>query len=1053
VKCPNCQHENPPESTYCGKCATRIRGQENRGHVPVPEESGTCPPDSSRPNVTETMETPCEELTTGSTFAGRYQVIEELGHGGMGKVYKVFDTKIKEKVALKLIKPEVASDKETIERFSNEIRLARRIGQRNVCKMFDIGEAEGAHFITMEYVHGEDLKSMIEMSGSLSLGMLLSVGKQVCDGLAEAHGLGVVHRDLKPQNIMIDKHGNAKIMDFGIARSVREKGITGPSMMIGTPEYMSPEQAEAKEVDHRSDIYSLGVILYEMATSHVPFTGETSLSIAMKHKGEIPKNPKQLNPSIPDDMSGVILKCLEKDKAKRYQSASEVHSELERIEKGIPTTEKVLPSVPTTSKQITVSFNPRRLVVPGVAVLAVVAAIVVIFSVLPGKKTALRASGKPSLAILYFENISGDKTLDAWKTGLTEMLITKLSQSKFIRILDANTIYGILRRLNLAEAKKYTNDDLVKVANEAGANFTLSGSLMKAGDKIIINLTLQKPQTSEVISPLNVECQNEAEIIQKVDEVATKIKSDLNLSSEQIAGDIDQNIREISTPNAEAWAYYVESRRYHFRREYTKAIPLLQKALSLDPEFVMAVRALDSAYSNIGDWPESRKYAARTLELIEKHPERVSERDRYFIEHNYYTWSRPEQDWGKAIEAGRKLLALYPDDPSGNYSMGVVYGRIEEWDEALKYYETAVNARDRFAATYQETANVHRAKGEPDKAREVLEKYLREVENTASGHQDLAYLHISRNRLDLAGRELETAETLNPSDWHNRRLRGDILLLKGDLAGAEAEYRALLDEKLPMARYYGFIGLFVLLPLEGRYGELKKILFPLAEQSRNAGAGEAEWNGRFFIAYSSWQSGRPGVAVDECQKAYGVNGGRWDSGYKRRTLHLEGFADLGLNRIAEAEKTAEELKALIDKGLNKKAIRLYDHLMGAVELARNNTSKALEYLERAVSALPYGPYEKDAWFIDTLAEAYFRAGDLTKAREQYEKITALTSGRLASYGDIFARSFYHLGQVYDKLEDKIKARESYQKFLDLWKNADADLPEPAEAKKRLAALT
>src|SRR5512136_977289 len=311
---------------------------------------------------TETLKIPVKELTSGSTFAGRYQIIEELGHGGMGRVYKVFDTKIKEKIALKLIRPEVASDRDTIERFSNEIRLSRRIGQRNVCRMFDIGEAEGAHFITMEYVHGEDLKSLIHMSGSLSLGMLLSVGKQVCDGLAEAHSLGVVHRDLKPQNIMIDKNGNAKIMDFGIARSIREKGITGPSVMIGTPEYMSPEQAEAKEVDHRSDIYSLGVMLYEMATSHVPFTGETALSIAMKHKGEAPKNPRSLNPNIPADLSGVILKCLEKDKTKRYQSASDVRSELEKIEKGLPTTERFVPErKPITSREITVKLKLRKL--------------------------------------------------------------------------------------------------------------------------------------------------------------------------------------------------------------------------------------------------------------------------------------------------------------------------------------------------------------------------------------------------------------------------------------------------------------------------------------------------------------------------------------------------------------------------------------------------------------------------------------------------------------------------------------------------------------------
>src|SRR4030042_2007183 len=247
-KCPTCHSDNPDALKFCGECGTRL------------------PPPQGHPTVvTETLKTPVHELTTGSTFAGRYQVIEELGHGGMGKVYKVFDAKIKEKVALKLIKPEIASDNDTIERFGNELRLARKISQRNVCRMFDMGESESAHFITMEYVHGEDLKSMIHMSGSLSLGMLLSVGKQVCDGLAEAHSLGVVHRDLKPQNIMIDKNGNAKIMDFGIARSVREKGITGPSVMIGTPEYMSPEQAEAKEVDHLSDIYSFGAILYKMA--------------------------------------------------------------------------------------------------------------------------------------------------------------------------------------------------------------------------------------------------------------------------------------------------------------------------------------------------------------------------------------------------------------------------------------------------------------------------------------------------------------------------------------------------------------------------------------------------------------------------------------------------------------------------------------------------------------------------------------------------------------------------------------------------------------------
>jgi serine/threonine protein kinase len=206
----------------------------------------------------------------------------------MGKVYKAHDTEIKEKIALKLIKPEISADKKTIERFQNELKFARKIGHRNVCRMYDLNKEEGSYYITMEYVSGEDLKSFIRRVGQLPSGKAISIAKQVAEGLAEAHRLGVIHRDLKPSNIMIDKDGNARIMDFGIARSMEMKGITGAGVMIGTPEYMPPEQAEAKEVDQRSDIYSLGVILYEMVTGRVPFEGDTALSIAMKHKGEEP---------------------------------------------------------------------------------------------------------------------------------------------------------------------------------------------------------------------------------------------------------------------------------------------------------------------------------------------------------------------------------------------------------------------------------------------------------------------------------------------------------------------------------------------------------------------------------------------------------------------------------------------------------------------------------------------------------------------------------------------------------------------------------------------
>jgi tetratricopeptide (TPR) repeat protein len=346
-------------------------------------------------------------------------------------------------------------------------------------------------------------------------------------------------------------------------------------------------------------------------------------------------------------------------------------------------------------------------------------------------------------------------------------------------------------------------------------------------------------------------------------------------------------------------------------------------------------------------------------------------------------------------------------------------------------------------------ALTYRIIGEPAKGQEVLERYLREVENTASGHRNLAYHHISQNRFDLAARELDAAEILGPDDYENRALRGDLLLLRGDVSGAEAEYRALLEGKVPGARHLGYLGLFEGLLYEGRYEEIIKIMVPLPELLWRAFRPERGYHE--VMAYSSWQAGRPEVAVAECDKGYGIDIGRYDFSHKRRTLQLKGFAYLASKRIVEAERTAGELKALIDRGLNKKAIRLHDHLMGAIELARNSTPKALEYLERAVQSLPYGPFEKDAWMLDTLAEAYFQAGDLRRAREQYEKIGMLTTGRLSS-GDLYARSFYHLGRIDEKLGDKAKARGNYQKFLDLWKNADPGRPEVEDARRRLTAL-
>ena len=303
MKCPRCQNDNPEGTRYCGRCGRELPGTGDT------VASGTA-----------TFQTPSRGLERGTTFARRFEIIEEIGKGGMGTVYKAYDSKIREVVALKLLKPEIASDLEIVERFRNEIKLARQVSHRHVCRMYDIGEEWLSIYISMEYVAGEDLKSFIRRSGHLNEAKAVGLARQITKGLAEAHRLGVVHRDLKPQNIMIDKDGNAKIMDFGIARSLHTRGVTGTGVIIGTPEYMAPEQADGRDVDSRADIYALGTVLFEMVTGRVPFEGETPLSIVLKHRSEPPADPQTVNAQLSTGLSRVILKCLEKARERRYQT-------------------------------------------------------------------------------------------------------------------------------------------------------------------------------------------------------------------------------------------------------------------------------------------------------------------------------------------------------------------------------------------------------------------------------------------------------------------------------------------------------------------------------------------------------------------------------------------------------------------------------------------------------------------------------------------------------------------------------------------------------------
>jgi serine/threonine-protein kinase len=593
----------------------------------------------------------------------------------MGRVYKANDIDIKEKIALKLIKPEIATDKKTIERFQNELKLARKIRHKNICQMYDLNREKGTYYLTMEYVEGENLGNMIRMSGQLGTATAISIASQVCDGLAEAHKLGVVHRDLKPSNIMIDREGSVRIMDFGIARSLKEKSITGAGVMIGTPEYMSPEQVEGKEVDQRADLYSLGVILFEMTTGRVPFEGDTPFTVGVKQKSEAPRDPREINSQVSEDISNVILKCMEKVRENRYQSASEVLAELGRINEGIQTTEKVVPKKrPLTSKEITVKFNVKRALIPAFIVLALA-----ITAILVWRLVVPTTSIKNSVAVLPFEDLSPGKDQEHMATGIPETLINALSR------IEGLKVPGRISSFSLRDEQ-----DIQNIGDRLGVDTLLEGSIQTSGNNLRIMVRLINIDDGFQIWAQEYQ-RTMDDIFSIQDDIAQSIVKALKV---KFIGEREGHLINPTTENREAYNNYLRGRHFWNLRSkegLNNAVKFFEKAIELDQNYALAYVGLADCYVLLpwyGGWlpknayPQARAFALRALEidnlLAEAH---VSLAAVYY----WFDW-----DWQSAEKEFKLALELNPGYATGHHWYGSFLGDIGRVEESIAEQKKAL---------------------------------------------------------------------------------------------------------------------------------------------------------------------------------------------------------------------------------------------------------------------------------------------------------------------------------------------------------------------------
>ncbi|MDP9160166.1 MAG: tetratricopeptide repeat protein, partial [Acidobacteriota bacterium] len=621
-------------------------------------------------------------LQPGTVLGERYEVLQLLGEGGMGAVYKSRDRELERVIALKVIRPELASRPEILQRFKQELILARQVTDRNVIRIFDLGEASGIKFITMEYVEGQSLQQILRESGKVAVPETLEIMRQTLCGLDAAHREGVIHRDLKPGNVMRDSQGRIVVMDFGLARSLGGDGMTQSGALLGTMEYMSPEQAQAKELDARSDIFTVGLICYELLTGKMPYHAESAIASLLRRTQERALPISDLDSTIPKPVSQIIARCLERDPELRYKNAREVLADLELYcNQGAAASLKFAHPSPLGRR-----FSWQ--VASAVAVVLVLASVGYLmrdklFS--PSSSSSNPAPVQPltAVALLPFRNASGDPKLDWLGPSLAEMLSTDLGQSSSVRTISPNRLHQVFSDLRISPETVLDPQTIRRVADSSSADRVVWGQYAKFGDQIRIDATLQDVKNQRSV-PLKIEAQSEKEIPAAVDHLADSIRQKLALP-DSVLKELKASSFQPSTKSVAALRGYNQGIQLMRQGKNLDAVNAFQGALKEDPQFALALSRLAESDSALGYDSDAEQNSRKALDLAGDLPVQ----EKYLIEASH---ARVVKDKKKAIEAYENLARVSPEDPDIRFALGTSYEDSENLAKARENFDAVLKA-------------------------------------------------------------------------------------------------------------------------------------------------------------------------------------------------------------------------------------------------------------------------------------------------------------------------------------------------------------------------
>ena len=989
----------------------------------------------------------------GKTLS-HYKILDELSRGGMGVVYRAVDTKLNREVALKVLPDNLIADPERKRRFTQEAQAAASLEHPNIAVIYEIDEADGVTFMVMELIRGEKLSVVIEKERP-SLKRSLDLCLEVAEGLAEAHDKGIVHRDIKPDNVMLAPNGHAKIIDFGLAKLVEPLGgdeeteahtavrrETDPGVVMGTASYMSPEQARGAKVDHRSDIFSFGIVLYELMSGKPPFQGNSGIEILNAILKETPAPLPPLGgdvmPEAAFELQHIVDKCLAKDVRDRYQGMKDLVVDLRSAGRRLEST--TISGVRSSGAVPVASETPKRntwLMGGGVAVglLAVVA--ILIFMTPTAQEPTPRQAAKPSLAVLYFQNNTGDSSLDWLRTALADMLVTDLSQSPEVDVLGTDRLYEILEEMNRLD-QRITSFAVVKeVAERAGVNNVLLGDFVKAGDTIRISVRLQEAETGKILTTEKVEGVGEESIFPMVDDLTQRIKSKFEIPT-TADDELDRPLKDVTTDSVEAYRYFAEGYRMQTQGNDRNAIPLLEKAVEVDPEFAIALASLSDAYWNLGQRTKAEDASRRALENLD----RLTTRERYFIEGNYYTLR--EENYLRGIEAFKKGLELWPNHTDSRNNLANVYAYLELYEDAIELDEELARRGERFPGVYNRLARSYSALGEREKADRVLQNYSQRSPG-GTAHLWLGIHHSEWGAWDKALEAYAKAQEIIP-DWPRPRWgQFEVASLTGQWGEARGIAREFAESSVPRRQYSGATGLARLHLYRGdssealRWAKKAASVYSPPEPDQTQGA--------TLTAWILLQRNEPDAALAPAREAQEQGKGNWGEWVG---LYLESLSLSRLRRMDDAAKVAEKLRERIAPIPGPKEVRRHQLLLGELALADGDTAGAIEQLARAESTLAPRRYMASqhvpVWFA--LGSAYLEAGKEAQAAERFRRVTESTTEYI-DFPIPYVRSFYFLGKIHESRGDADKARQYYQRFVDFWKDGDLDRERVEEALSKL----